>query len=306
MQTWRRREPDGQKFHGGVVTIGNFDGLHLGHQKLLQTAAQAGTPSVVLTFNPHPMQVLQPDRKLHRLFPREDLQEQLPHYGVSLLWIIPFDRAFAQVTALDFLNQLVLRVFQPKHIVAGHDFAFGRGRQGTLDVLRSWSAENGITTDTVEPLVVNGQVVSSSRIRALVLNGEMREVESLLGRPFYLRGTVVAGAGRGAKIGVPTLNQNVFNETLPKAGVYLTRARCDGQTYFSVTNVGTNPTFSDGKGLKVETHIPDINVAWRGRVVDVDFLQRLRDEQKFASVIELTDQIAKDIAQARSLMESRK
>lgn len=306
MQILKRLDPSEQKFHGGVVTIGNYDGLHVGHQSLLRKMAEVSGPRVVLTFDPHPLQVLHPERSLRRLFPREDLIEQLPSYGIDALWIIPFDREFARMPARDFLESHVAEAFRPKHFVAGYDFAFGSGREGTLDVLQAWAATRAMIVDVVSPLRLAGEIVSSRRVRDLITKGDVHGAELLLKRPFYLRGEVVRGAGRGAQIGVPTLNQKVVNETLPAMGVYASRTRFEGKTYPSVTNVGTNPTFDSAPTVKVETHVLDAKLEARDKVVDVDLLERLREERKFASVDELVRQIQTDIKKARSIHEARR
>lgn len=302
MQVWKSLEPLEQKFHNGVVTIGNFDGLHLGHQSLLNRAREVSGPRIVITFDPHPMQVLRPERELKRLFPREDLIEQLPGYGVDLVLIIPFTKEFASLPAKVFLDTYVADWFHPKNIVAGYDFTFGKGREGTLEMLRAWSAAKGMHLDVLPPLRMSGEVVSSRRIRDLIVKGDVHSAHLLLGRPFYLRGEVTAGAGRGATIGIPTLNQLVINETLPPKGVFATRTVVDGKTYPSVTNVGTNPTFENGSAIKVETHILDARMELRGKSVDVQLLERLRDEKKFSSIEDLKKQIQSDILKARAIL----
>lgn len=302
MQVWKSLEPLEQKFHDGVVTIGNFDGLHLGHQSLLNRAREVSGPRIVITFDPHPMQVLRPERDLKRLFPREDLIEQLPGYGVDLLLIIPFTREFAALPAKVFLDTYIADWFHPKHIVAGYDFTFGNGREGTLEMLREWSAAKGIHLDVLPPLRMGGEVVSSRRIRDLIMKGDVHGAHLLLGRPFYLRGEVIAGAGRGATIGMPTLNQLVINETLPPKGVFASRTVAEGKTYPSVTNIGTNPTFENGNAIKVETHILGARVGLRGKSVDVQLLERLRDEKKFSSIEDLKKQIQSDILKARAIL----
>ena len=292
---------DAQNFHGGVVTIGNYDGLHLGHQCLLTCLGEMAGPRTVMTFDPHPAQILQPERHLKRLFPRADLTERLPDFGVDLLVVLPFDREFARLSAGEFLNQFV-GVLKPRHIVAGYDFAFGTGREGTLEVLRTWAAAHSATVNVVEPMRLDGEIVSSRRIRDLVIQGEVRAAARLLGRPFYLRGETVAGAGRGATIGVPTLNQKVENETLPALGVYASRLRVGDKSYASVTNVGTNPTFEASSVVKVETHLIGVTGDWHGLTVDVDLVERLRAEQKFSSVEDLKKQLQGDILRATRIL----
>jgi riboflavin kinase/FMN adenylyltransferase len=242
---------------------------------------------------------------LRRLFPREDLSERLPAYGVDLLVILPFTAAFAELPAEEFLRRYLAEPFEPRHVVAGYDVGFGKGRQGSLASLRAWASPRGVEVHAVAPLKIRGEIVSSRRVRELVTAGQVDEASELLGRPFYLRGPVVAGHGRGARIGVPTLNQQVINETLPLQGVYVTRTRLDGVSRPSVTNIGFNPTFGGETEVKVETHVLDAEVQARGRIVDVDFLKRLRPEMKFPGVEDLKKQIQDDILKARQYLGSK-
>jgi riboflavin kinase/FMN adenylyltransferase len=301
MQVWSEGRESGELFHHGVVTVGNFDGLHLGHQALFKKAREAGQPRVLITFDPHPLQVLRPEQHLKRLFPREDLIEQLPKYGVDLLVVVPFDRKFARRSASDFLQEFLANRFKAKHIVAGYDFAFGNRREGTLQVLQDWAKERDITVDVVPPLEVAGQTISSRRIREVLVQGDVATAEQLLGRAFYLRGEVVSGAGRGSKIGIPTLNQRAVNETLPKNGVYASQVSFAGRMWSSVTNIGINPTFA-GHEIKVETHVIGEKVDWHGQSIDVHLRQRLREERKFPNVKSLTEQIQTDISEALSAL----
>ena len=215
--------------------------------------------------------------------------------------ILPFTREFAALPAREFLDRYIA-VFQPTDVVAGYDFTFGSGREGTLDFLREWGAAGGIQIDVLPPLRMSNEVVSSRRIRDMIIHGDVHGAHLLLGRPFYLRGEVIAGAGRGAQIGIPTLNQSVSNETLPPKGVYATRVRCEGMAYPSVTNVGTNPTFENGEQLKFETHVLDQKVEWRGKIIDVELLERLRDEKKFSGIEDLKKQIQTDILKAKAIL----
>ncbi len=295
-----------QKFHGGVLTIGNYDGLHLGHQALLRRVQSAPGPRIVITFDPHPVQLLYPDRVLRRLVPREDLRERLPEFGIDLLLILPFDRALAALSPNVFLEQMVQQNCSPRQMIVGYDFAFGNGRSGSLETLQAWGKAQQVRIEVVPPLQLLGETVSSRRIRECVESGDMKTARLLLGRPFYLRGEVVSGVGRGAQIGVPTLNQKVVNETLPRAGVYASRVRVAGHQLDSVTNVGTNPTFESGNLVKVETHIIEGAHSLRGTLVDVDLLEYLRPEQKFADGASLVTQIKLDIERAQSFFRAQK
>lgn len=292
----------GHKFHGGTVTIGNFDGLHLGHQELLKQARVVGAPIVVISFDPHPVQVLYPERQLRRLFPREDLYEQLPKYGVNLLWMLPFSKEFAAWPAEKFLEECLWQRLRPKALVVGYDFAFGKSRSGSLEGLKAWGKTKGVEIHVVEPLKFANDIVSSRRLRELICQGRVKEARQLLGRPFYLRGSVISGAGRGAGLGSPTLNQEVVNETYPAHGVYASFTIYGNQKYPSVTNIGVNPTFG-GREIKVETHVLNATLDLRGMSVDVELIDYIRPEMKFESVEDLKKQIRQDILKVNETLD---
>lgn len=304
MQTWKRIERTAKEFQGGVVTIGNFDGLHLGHQALLKKARECGGPVVVVTFDPHPQQILKPGISLKRLFPREDLMERLPELGVSLLVVLPFDQTLAQVGAEEFWSHYVNEPFKPRHVVAGHDFAFGRDREGNLDFLHRWCESHGATLHVVGPLTKDGELYSSRLIRELVQNGRVEDAAQKLGRYFYLRGEVGSGAGRGATIGIPTMNFKPVQEVIPAQGVYATRTVFENQIFPSVTNIGTNPTFGSQEGIKIETHVMGASLEARGHKVEVQFVKRLRAEKKFTSIEDLKNQIKDDILKAHEALDN--
>lgn len=288
-----------------VVTIGNFDGLHLGHQELVRRlkvhATNYRVPSVVFTFDPHPLEVLAPDLGHLRIFTKQDLQEQLQERDVDFLNIEPFSKDFAQTPAEDFLEKYLWEPFQPKALVVGHDFAFGSDRAGTLDVLNGWCEKRGVELEVVQPIETD-EVVSSSRIRQCIRLGKMMDVAAMLGRAYYVRGTVVRGEGRGRTIGVPTINLRLHSDIQPAPGVYVTEALVDGEWLPSVSNIGCKPTFQKDEGYKVftvETHILDFSSDLYGETLRIRFHQRLRDEKRFSGVNELVAQIDKDILAAR-------
>jgi riboflavin kinase/FMN adenylyltransferase len=303
MHVWTEIRPQAQNFQGGTLTIGNFDGLHRGHQKLLEAINEGPSPHIVVTFDPHPVQVLYPERQLRSLFPREDLQEQLPGYGMDLLLKLRFDHALAQLLAEEFLRRKIYEPFQPARLVVGYDFALGANRTGDLNWLKRWSSGQKVELFVVPPFSLDGQIVSSRAVREWIASGDVRAAAKNLGRPFYVRGEVIHGAGRGRGLGFPTLNFPPATELRPMTGVYATRTRFNGRSYKSVTNVGQAPTFQTAGGLQIETHILDESLDLYGRTVDIEFIARLRPEVKFNGPEDLKKQIEKDILEARRILE---
>lgn len=292
-----------------ALTIGNFDGLHLGHRKIIsllnQQAELLGIPSVVMTFDPHPRQILSPDKPTKRLFEPRDLEIQLEKQGVDFLVIEPFSVELSKMSAADFFRDCVWRPFAPKVMVEGYDFSFGANRAGTTAVLRDLMAAVGGRLEIVEAQILNGGVVSSSGIRALLLAGDLELANQMLGRRFAIEGTVSSGEGRGRLIGFPTANLLPSSEFVPKPGVYAGFAEFRGQRFLAVQNIGINPTFHSESGLlnKLEVHLLDFTGDIYGETLRFEFVEYLRAEQKFAGVEELKSQIAKDVLRARHILE---
>lgn len=258
-----------------------------------------------MTFEPHPVKVLYPDRKLQRLFDLEDQHEQLARLGVDDLIIEPFSREFSQLPPERYLLEWIYRPFVPKTVVVGYDFSFGANRQGSIDFLKRNAAQLGFNVEVVAPVKVGDVLVSSSRIRQAVVDGEVDLAEKLLGRRFYVCGLVEKGAGRGRKIGVPTANIRTSAETLPARGVYAAWAQVRNQPHKALVNVGFNPTFveSMSQALSIEVHLPEYSGDdLYGESLKVEFVARLRDEKKFSSVDELVRQIKKDITSGLELL----
>lgn len=302
MQIWRGSTAEPQNFHGCTVTIGKFDGLHLGHQKLLEAVRKGPKPWVVMTFDPLPLQFLQPFKGYRRLMPKDDLETQLPGYDIDVLRILTFDQRLAEKSPEQFAGDHLLRELKPARIVVGFNFAMGKNRVGGVTWLREWAQAHAMIVDVVAPVERHGLPVSSGRLRELVQKGDMGEAAALLGRRLYLRGEVIKGAGRGRTIGVPTLNQRVVNETLPLRGVYASRTHWRGQVYASVTNVGSRPTFGHEDEIQIETHVLGVDMDAYGESVDVELIQRLRPEKKFGSVEDLKKQIQQDILEAKGIL----
>lgn len=291
-----------------IVTIGNFDGLHRGHQTLIQRltalATGSGAPSVVVTFHPHPVQVLHPEKAMPRLFDQEDQRAQLEKMGVEYLIIEPFSREFSQLEPDQYLLDWVFRPLAPTHIIVGYDFTFGANRRGTIEFLQKLGASHGITVEVMAPVAVDGQLVSSSCIRRALSEGHVELAAQLLGRPFYVKGLVEKGAGRGRQIGVPTANLHLQSELVPAVGVYATWAWLAKKKFKAATNVGFNPTFVSPLAVKpqVEAHLLDFDQDIYGQEIRLEFIARLRGEEKFSSVQALQDQIQKDVQMTRRLL----
>jgi riboflavin kinase/FMN adenylyltransferase len=294
---------EARELAGSAVALGNFDGVHLGHQALF-SEARRHAPPVALTFNPHPGKVLQPDLapKLITLLPRK--LELFEGYGLTAAVVQPFNREYARTPAAAFEESL-LDVLGARHLVVGSDFTYGVARSGTVATLREAAAKRGAQVHVVAPVTVDGVVASSSRVREYILEGRVAAAQRLLGRPFDLDGTVVPGAGRGRGIGFPTANVDTQNELRPAPGVYAIRvcikAEPRGPWLPGAANIGVKPTFG-GSVVTIEAHLLDFQGDLYGKELRVQFLERLRPEQRFGSVAELVGQIKRDVEAARTVI----
>ncbi len=288
-----------------VLTIGNFDGLHLGHRHLIdalvQTSRSSNAPAVVYTFDPPPRVVLSPDNRAPRIQSWEDKVRIMGELGVDHIIVEAFTKEFAQHPPEWFLNVVVGQRIQPQAMVVGYDFRFGRGRSGDVDTLRGAFPKTPVTQ--VSPLEREGETVSSSRIRKLVAEGRVEDAADLLGCPHRIRGEVVSGDARGRTIGFPTANLQTPAELTPARGVYAVRARAsDGAWHNAVANLGTRPTF-DGQGFLIEVHLLDFVGDLYGATLEVDFIARLRGELSFSDAEQLIAQIQTDIDVAERVLK---
>ena len=293
-------------FHCPIVTVGNFDGVHLGHQLLfsevLVRARRSGGTAVAVTFDPHPLKVLRPEG-IRLISSTGQKTELIRLAGMDALVIIPFDRQFAQMSAADFVEDILCRTIGVQELVIGYDYALGRGREGTIDFLRRQGEERGVPVTVVEAHYEDGLPVSSTRIRQLVTEGRMQEVRRLLGRCYHIRGEVQRGRQRGRGLGFPTANLRISEDDLcPKKGVYVTQVIYGGKMYGSISNIGRNPTFSENE-LVAETHIFDFSDDIYGQPIRLNLLRHLRGEIKFNSAEELAAQIRRDVETARHVLE---
>lgn len=289
---------------GGAVTIGNFDGVHLGHARLVRClrklADEIHGPAVVFTFDPHPAWILRPDAAPQPLIWNERKAEIIAELGADVVVIYPADRAFLELDARQFFDRIVRDRLGASAMVEGPNFFFGRSRGGTLEVLRRFCAEAGMRMEVAEPVEMNAQVVSSSRIRTAVIEGRMDDARHMLGRPYRIRGVVTRGAGRGAKLGYPTANITRIDTLLPRDGIYAGRAWVDRTAYTAAISLGSNPTF-DETALKVEVFLLDFQGDLYDCPLQIDFFARLRETKRFDSVNALIDQMTLDVAAARSI-----
>jgi riboflavin kinase/FMN adenylyltransferase len=288
-----------------VVTVGNFDGVHLGHRSILarvcQRARELDCQPVALTFDPHPAKVLKPEGNLRLLTTPAQKVKLLEAAGVSVV-VMPFTREFAAIPAREFVRDYFVERLKVREVVIGHDYRFGYKRQGNIELLQQMGQTFGFTVQVVWAVEVEDAVVSSSLIRAMLQLGKVREANRLLGRAYGVTGRVVAGKGRGAKVlGVPTANLVSENNLLPSCGIYAVWVIKDGHRLPGVANIGTCPTF-DNQELTLEVHLLDFNGDLYGEMLQVEFVSRLRDEQRFSSIDELAAQIRADMTEARQVL----
>jgi len=291
-----------------LLTIGVFDGVHLGHKYLIsrlkELALKQGLLSGVVTFRQHPQEVLSPHARLPFLTNITQRINLLKNEGVDVVIPLSFTPELARLSAQQFLG-LLQKYLRMRGVVIGPDFALGRNREGDTDTLRRLGKKMGLSVTAVPPLIIDGEVVSSTAIRKALAQGDMEQVQKLAGRPFRLQGRVITGAGRGLKLGFPTANLQIEPEqALPPNGVYISQARIDGRSYASVTNIGKRPTFDNGERL-IEVYILDYDSELYGRELEIDLLERLRGEKKFENAEELRKQIVQDVKQGRALLKSR-
>lgn len=290
---------------GAVVTIGNFDGVHLGHREIFRSlvryARQINGTSVVYTFVPHPLKVLVPERAPQLINTQAEKERLVAASCVDVLICAPFNRQVASLSAAHFVEEVLVKTIGVRHLIVGYDYTFGRDRQGNSDYLRQRGAELGFSVDVLGPIAQDGEVFSSSRIRKLLLAGEVEAVIPLLGRHFTLEGEVVHGVKRGRSLGFPTANLQTEKELLPRPGVYAVKARFAGVLYDAVVNIGCNPTFCR-EGTTVEVHLLDFDRQIYGQNMRLYFIQRLRDEIAFPTVEELVAAIHQDIGKAGDIL----
>jgi len=300
--------PDDQRparWHQPVLALGNFDGMHRGHLKIIERvrrgAEERGATAVAMTFDPHPSKIVRPDKAPPLLMTNEQKLEALARGGMHGVAIVRFTPELAQWDPETFVRTVLVEWLHVAEVWVGANFLFGHDRAGTFSMLRTLGARYGFRAEKIDPVRYKEFVVSSTRIRRLITEARVDEAGALLGHHYMIAGAVVKGEQRGRDLGFPTANVCAENELVPPRGVYATTAILDGVAYPSVTNIGTRPTFESGDETVIETHVLDFDKDLYGARLRLGFVQRLRDEKKFDGVDALKAQIGADRASARNL-----
>jgi riboflavin kinase/FMN adenylyltransferase len=310
MQLIQNLESITAPFDAAVITIGNFDGVHIGHQALfhevVERADAMGGTSIAMTFDPHPIRVMTNNGHPPLITLHEQKTELIEAAGIDVLICVPFTKKFAAISARTFVEKILIERIGMKAVVVGQDYTFGNNREGTVALLKGYAAELGfevIVADWIQASTAENDRISSTAIRELVSQGHMEKAGKMLGRNYQIRGTVAHGRDRGGRLlGIPTANLNLHDELCPKTGVYAVIVQHNGKRYPGVANIGYSPTFDDHV-FTVEVHILDFNQDIYGERIMINFVQGLRDEIKFADIAMLIEQIDADIVQARRILE---
>lgn len=293
-----------------IVTIGTFDGVHLGHQKILSRLQQLkqkyGLNAVVLTFEPHPRKVLFPnqaDLKLLTLI--DEKLELLENYGVDVTVVYPFDKSFSNIEAREYIEEILIKNLKVKYLVIGYDHHFGKDRGGNIKVLKAFEKEYGYEVEEIDALDVDSIAISSSKIRHALEEGKIKLANNYLGHYFFLNATVIHGKQLGRKLGYPTANLKIesADKLIPKIGVYFVEVSIAGSAHYGMMNIGYNPTTDSDQKVKMEVHIFDFNEDIYNRTVRINFIDFLRDEKKFNNLDELTEALHEDKRKCLTLIE---
>jgi len=284
-----------------IVTIGNFDGVHLGHQKILlflvDQAKKRNLYSLVLTFSPHPEEILSKG-KIVMIQTLTQRLKTIEKFGVHGVLVTPFDEQFSNLSSEEFIQKILLNSLKAKEIVIGDNFRFGKNREGGINALQALAPRLGFEAHKIPSVIEGGKIVSSSLIRRSLLEGEIEEANTLLGRYYEIKGNVIKGKARGKVLGFPTANIEAKNDIIP-LGVYISQVRINSETLPAITNAGLRPTF-DKEEMQIESYIINFNRNLYGEEIDIIFINKIRDEMKFKSPEELSLQISKDLEQAKT------
>ena len=294
---------------GSIITIGTFDGVHIGHQEILKNLISQSKKknSVILTFFPHPRMVLQKGGDLKLLTTLQEKTDLLEKTGLDYLVIEPFTKEFSRLTALDFVRNTLIQQLKLKKLIIGYDHQFGRNREGNLEQLKEYGAIYNFKVEEIPAQDIKDIAVSSTKIRKALTEGDIEKANNYLGYEYLLTGTVVHGRGLGKQYNYPTLNIHIKEayKLIPKAGVYIIKTNFNNQNLFGIMNIGNRPTV-DGKNQTIEVHLLDFDADIYGENIQVQLTYRLRDEQKFDTIDHLFTQIKEDEKQARKLISNGK
>ncbi len=290
------------RFPKPVLTIGNYDGVHIGHRriikKVIDKAREISGTSMLMSFYPHPHSVLEPDSYIRLITPPHIKENLVRDCGIEVMFEIPFDEKLRSIAPERFIEDVLVDKIGVAGVIVGYDFRFGKGGAGDVDMLKEYAQKGNYYFDVVGAITLEDEKIGSNRIRKLIMDGGVKKANELLGRLHMIEGVVVHGVNRGKNMGFPTINFETVFELIPGNGVYITEVEFDGKRWPSVTNIGYNPTF-DGKKLLVETHILDFGGDLYDREIVIYFHERIRAEQKFKDMAELMAQISKDVERAR-------
>ncbi len=288
-----------------ILTLGNLDGVHLGHQKIIRKVVERSTalglPSVVYTFYPHPLKIVAPRKRPPLITSDDEKAALLGDMGVDYMVMARFTKEFAARHPEEFVEDVLVRHMKASEVWVGHDYAFGRGKTGTVEYLKELGAKYGFKVKVMAAYKKGGMIVSSSLVRRFIQEGDVEKAANFLGRPYSIKGKVIEGDGRGVTLGFPTANMATSSELIPKKGVYVVLVTIGGKTYGGVANIGSVPTFR-GKTSRVEVHIIDFKRSIYGRELSIGFIKRLRDERRFGAPGALVKQIMRDVDKARRIL----
>lgn len=299
-----------EKYEGVVLTIGNFDGVHIGHQKILRNVSEGaqaiGGTAMAVTFDPHPAKIVTPEKGVRVLTSFQEKVRLMESHGIEVILCIHFDKEFAAIRPDEFVQEVIVDRIGAREVIVGHNYSFGKGKKGTTGLLRSRSRKYGFIFRVIRSARLFGDVVSSSRIRSLLGRGRVCEASWLLGRPYMMEGTVIKGTGRGGRLlSIPTANISTLNELVPKEGVYAAKVELEGKILDGAVNLGKNPTFGENR-VSYEIHILDFSENILNKKLRVHFIDRIRDERAFPDVSMLREQIKRDIKRAREILKTKK
>ncbi len=306
MRIFRSIEEIKNKIKNPVLTIGNFDGVHKGHQNIfniiIKKSKEIKGSNVVLTFDPHPLKVFTGENRLFLLTPTKKKIKLIEKFGIENLLLLKFSKEFSQIPAEKFVKDILIDAIGVKELYVGYNYFFGRNKEGNIELLKKFGEKYGFNVNIIEPYIINNRVVSSTLCRELIAEGKVRDVAMYLGRYYLIEGNVVKGKRLGSRLGFPTANIKSPNEVYPKYGVYAVKAGYKGKIYNGACSIGFNPTF-DNCSLTVEVYLLDFQKEIYNETLKIVFIERIRAMKKFSSIEELKEQIGKDVEKARKILE---